>query len=244
MKIENSLRAGDCKAVEEQYEELAPKISKAWARTLVAYLFKTRIDSLAPDAPELAPLSARLSEMLGKDQRNLYMGSSSDKMLAEGKIRLLPAETEHSMDEREKIISKFKSYRQEISDQHQLIYGRSNELQKLAEQHAGRKIPKDAKKEIQKLEKEIEALKAKAPESQRHFDEAVQPEYEEMLFTSRENTALERIAEIADSEHKIIPLVYGSKHDFTDNVNKYNLEHPDNKIGLIEINTSNSESEE
>lgn len=236
-KIEDSLRAGNYKAVETLHEDMEPKLSKAWARTLVAYLFKTRIDSLAPNAPELISLSTRLSQTLGEDLKNLYIGSASDKMLVEGKVRMLPAERERTMDEKEKLDSKLKSHKHEISVTHQLIADRSKELQKLTEQHAAKKI---IRKEAQKLGGEIAGLKVKALELQKQFDEVLMPEYEEMIFTGREDDALEKIDELADSTQKIIPLVYGRAHDFSDNIKKYNLEHPDHKIGLIQIDTAGS----
>lgn len=60
-------------------------------------------------------------------------------------------------------------------------------------------------------------------------------EYNEKVFDAREEIFLELLSNSKGlpSNQKLIPLVYGDAHDFSDNIRRWNERHPNKRFGLV-----------
>lgn len=59
--------------------------------------------------------------------------------------------------------------------------------------------------------------------------------FKKLIYEDREDAALETI--LTNMPDSTIGLSFGSAHDFSNNVDKWNREHPDEQIGLVEMRT-------
>lgn len=130
-------------------------------------------------------------------QDAVYFAGADEKLSAEGKIKILPAETAEGNDGA-------------------FIY--DDELKRASDAYFNADFKTLTSEQIEALKKEYERVKA--------LDD-------ELTYTLRENIAIEKIrGDIAQhSTAKLIPLVYGRAHDFSDNINRPG----DKAIGLIRI---------
>lgn len=155
---------------------------------------RTHENNISSECVALYRTKAELAPF-GEDA--VFFAGADEKLSAEGKIKILPAETDEGNDGG---------------------FIHDDELKRVKDAYFNADFKALTTEQIQQLKQEYDRVKA--------LDD-------ELTYTARENIAVEKIrGGIAqNTTGKLIPLVYGRAHDFSDNINRPG----DTAIGLIRI---------
>jgi len=188
------------------------------ARTSFEYLVSKKLSELSQNnipinSEQLSALKSVCEQKLGSfdmqsiNERMIKEGAAM-KVFVDGEYKIAPAESS--------------AIRDEIRKSEAVLSPLADRLGKLAE--LANKGSKEASAEYGEVALQYNMINAKL--------------HREQVLNARENFAIELIKGVAaqeKTEHGVIPMLYGTSHDFSDNVKNLNRSDGKGKIGLITL---------